>query len=468
MLFVPMCAVPPVAVFQDRATSDPGPRSTGQRSVVIVGGGLSGAGVAIHLLRRADRNLSVVIVEPGPWIGRGVAYGVEDPVFRLNIPAAKMSIDPAEPDDFVAWAGAEATPDAFLPRARYGAYVVERLDQAARASAGTLRVVRGEVERVTRGNVVLDNGQELPADTVVLATGARARPMPSGLPDDPRIIDGWDEPALAGLPRSGRILLVGAGLTALDVIAFLEARRFAGRVTVISRRGILPRAHLSPLTQASPLPAELSSELPHDLRALLKWGRAVARHVQTRGDPWQHAIDAVRPHTADLWRRMSPRDRRRFVRRVRPFWEVMRHRAPAETLAVTDAWRTCGRMEVVAGTVGACEARSDGLEVEMRPAGGGMRRESYDAIVRCMGPAIEQREVETSLMVDLVDSGRAIRDPSGLGIVTDEEGRVVAADGSGDSTLLAIGAVRRASSWETTSVPDISVHARELARLIVP
>ena len=40
--------------------------------------------------------------------------------------------------------------------------------------------------------------------------------------------------------------------------------------------------------------------------------------------------------------------------------------------------------------------------------------------------------------------------------------------GAPSERLLAIGAVRRASSWETTSVPDISVHALALATRLVP
>ena len=71
-------------------------------------------------------------------------------------------------------------------------------------------------------------------------------------------------------------------------------------------------------------------------------------------------------------------------------------------------------------------------------------------------------------MHQLVDSGRAAPDPAGLGIVTDDEGRVVRPDGTASETLLAIGALRRASSWETTSVPDISVHAHAIARRILP
>ena len=439
----------------------------GGRQVVVVGGGLSGVAVAIQLLRRGDEGLRIAIVESGPWIGRGVAYGVDSEVFRLNVPASKMSLDPERPDDFVRWAGAEATPTAFLPRARYGAYVVARLADALRASRSELRVVRGTAVAVDARGVRLADGGVLPADVVVLATGIAPRLAPSTLPDDPRILDAWDERAIAALPRAGRILVLGAGLTALDVVASLEAQGFGGDATILSRRGLLPRAHLVPPGAARPLPPGVVDAAPHDLRGLLRWGRALVRDHERRGEPWQHAIDALRPHVARLYRGLPPADRARFVRSVRPYWDVLRHRAPAETLALVDAWRTAGRARVLAGRVVSCAATPDGLDVTLELAGGARRRERYDRIARCLGPALERSEIDAPLVRDLLASGLAAADPAGLGIVTDELGRVVGASGAPSERLFALGALRRASSWETTSVPDIAAHALALARHIL-
>jgi uncharacterized NAD(P)/FAD-binding protein YdhS len=444
----------------------PSPREG--RSVVIVGGGFAGVAVATHLLRRADADLRVLLVERGPWLGRGVAYGVDSRVFRLNVPASKMSIDPEAPADFVRWASAEDTPHAFLPRARYGEYVVDRFGQALRQSRGKLRVVRGEASRVERDEVVLTDGTRLPAEVVVLATGIAPRLAPSSLPHDPRIFDAWDECALATFPRAGQMLILGAGLTALDVIATLDAHGFSGRATVLSRRGLLPRPHISSSIPVAPLRHELVADLPKDLRALLAWGREIVREVEARGEPWQHAVDAIRPHIPRLWQRLPSGDRARFVRSIRPFWEVLRHRAPADTLAIVESWRARGRLEIASGSVLSCEPRPSGLHVQIRLPGGALRHERYHAIVRCIGPALSGSESEAPLVRHLIASGRAAEDPAGLGISTDEEGHVVAPGGEPDPHLFAIGALRRASSWETTSVPDIAVHAFQIAKRIVP
>jgi uncharacterized NAD(P)/FAD-binding protein YdhS len=443
----------------------PSPRQG--RNVVIVGGGLSGVALSVHLLRRGPADLRITLVERGPWIGRGVAYGVDSEVFRLNVPASKMSLDPENPTDFVAWAGAEATPHAFLSRACYAAYTVDRFAAAIRDSRAKLRVVRGDAVAVDGDAVRLTDGRRLPAEVVVLATGLAPRLAPSELVDDPRIIDAWDECALAALPRAGRLLILGTGLTAIDVVALLESQHFRGTVTMMSRRGLLPRPHLSPLAAAAALSAEAVATAPATVRGLLRWGRAQVHAAARRGEPWQLAIDAMRPHVSRFWRNLPPEERRRFVRSVRPFWEVLRHRAPVDTHELVERWRTDGRLEVVAGNVAACVPNVDGLDVALKLRGAGLRRDRYDAIVRCLGPALERAEADAPLVRDLIATGRAAVDPAGLGIVT-EEGRVVDSKGRASSRLFALGALQRASSWETTAVPEISRQALALARRIVP
>lgn len=441
----------------------PSPRAG--RNVVIVGGGAAGVAVATHLLDQGDADLRVYLVERGPWLGRGVAYGVDDPVFRLNLPASSMSLDPRRPDDFVQWSGAE--PDAFLSRATFADYVVHCFAQAVRKSRAKARIVRSEVVDIDEHSVHLADGSELKAEAVILATGIAPRLAPSPLPADPRIVDGWDECGLATLPRRGRLLVLGTGLSALDVVAFWHAQGFEGSLTLLSRRGLLPRPHLPPRRAgAAPLAPEATDDAPKHLRGLTRWIRATLDAHEARGEPWQLAVDALRPQIAALYRGLSAGDRARFVRSVRPYWDVLRHRAPADALSLVEALRHDGRLEVLSGSVVQCDAADDGLMVQLSLAGAPSRRERFDAIVRCLGPALETSEAGTRLVRAMVTTGIATPDPAGLGIVTDEQGRVVGPGGVPSDRLFALGAVRRASSWETTSMPEITAHAFEIAARI--
>ena len=152
-----------------------------------------------------------------------------------------MSLDPEAPDDFVAFSGTSDAARVPGPRAvrplRHRALRLRR----ARAARRRLRLWRGEAVAVTPNGVVLRSGTTLPAAAVVLATGIVPRVTH---PDwHAKVVDAWDECALATLPKQGRLLHVGSGLSALDVLAFLDAQGFAGEVTLMSPRGLLPLPH---------------------------------------------------------------------------------------------------------------------------------------------------------------------------------------------------------------------------------
>jgi uncharacterized NAD(P)/FAD-binding protein YdhS len=185
------------------------------------------------------------------------------------------------------------------------------------------------------------------------------------------------------------------------------------------------------------------------------------------GTPWQRAVDRLRPHIAALYRSLPPEDKARFVRHVRPYWDVFRHRAPVDAIARVEAWQREGRLRRLAGRAVVDQSSSD-LVVEIRERAGRRHRERFDGMVRCIGPALDVTETQTPLLRSLVDGGFARLVPHGLGIETTADGRVVDGRGEPSSRVYGIGAVRRASDWETTSVPDIARHAHQLATAIAP
>lgn len=445
------------------------PSSARGHEVIVVGGGFAGAAAVFHLLARGGPTLRITWIENGPWLGRGIAYGVESPLYRLNVPAGRMSVDPAAPEDFAQYAGVADAPQTFCSRATYGQYVTQRLRDAVSRAPGKLRVLRGLVVEADDAQVRLADGRVLRGEAVVLATGLAPRIDANSETRSLSVVDAWDEALLAGLPRAGHLLVLGAGLTALDVLAFLDARAFEGRVTVVSRRGLLPLPHMNPPRPATPLTDAQVAALPVDLRSLVRWVRAFVDAQVAEGEPWQVALDRLRPHLGTLWRRLSPKDRQRFVRRVRPYWDAARHRAPVESLERVAQWRASGRLRILAGTLATTEVTgSTGVDVVVRTRDGHHHADHYDALVRCIGPAIEGSDLETPLVRSMLLRGVAQRDPAGLGIVTDDLGRVVDGTGRPNQRLFVLGALQRAHGWETTSVPEIAVAARALAQALLP
>ena len=71
--------------------------------IVIIGGGFSGAAVAIELLRLAPNGVRVTLLEPRQFPGAGVAYSTAEPTHRINVPAARMQLTGDEEGAFDRW-----------------------------------------------------------------------------------------------------------------------------------------------------------------------------------------------------------------------------------------------------------------------------------------------------------------------------------------------------------------------------
>jgi uncharacterized NAD(P)/FAD-binding protein YdhS len=183
----------------------------GRPAVAVLGGGASGALAATALLERSGAD--VIVVEPRPRLGRGVAYSTPDPQHRLNVPAGSMSAYPDDPDHLLRWlsgrGGDEGTPLSFPRRSTYGVYLAETLRDAGERRPGRLTHLRDSATalRPSAGgwDVVLHSGASFHADAAVLAVGAApSRPAADwqrGLHGDPRYIeDPWADDAITRMP----------------------------------------------------------------------------------------------------------------------------------------------------------------------------------------------------------------------------------------------------------------------------
>ena len=66
--------------------------------ILIVGGGLSGSMLAAQLLRLPGKR-RILIIESRSELGRGEAYSATELGHTLNGNAARMGVDPDNPDD---------------------------------------------------------------------------------------------------------------------------------------------------------------------------------------------------------------------------------------------------------------------------------------------------------------------------------------------------------------------------------
>lgn len=252
--------------------------------VAIVGAGYSGTVAAVELARAAP-GAGIYLVEKSGRFAAGAAYSTTSPGHLLNVRARNMSALAGEPDHFAGWAAARGHgPDDYVPRRDYHLYLAELLDRVP-----GLNRVTGEAAAVEEDGLVLASGERIGCDAVVLAGGN----YPSRLPPifGPLAIDDpWSAGGKAALARAaaagGELLLVGTGLTMVDMAVSLEEAGFEGRAPAVSRRGLVPRPHVSPA------PAPLEREPPERLLDLV-------REVRSQS-PWRASVYGLRTHSFSL------------------------------------------------------------------------------------------------------------------------------------------------------------------------
>jgi uncharacterized NAD(P)/FAD-binding protein YdhS len=448
-------------------------------TIVVAGAGFSGVSVAAHLARLPWRSgVRIVLLERSDAPARGVAYSTPSRLHLLNVPAGRMGAFADDEGHFLRWlrlSEPSLSGDAFVPRLRYGEYLASILhDLQTGAPAGVQVEVRHadarDIETAgPRLRVHVASSAPLDADCVVLATGT---PAPSrseigdALRDDPRYVhDPWANGALGRVRSSQPILLVGTGLTMVDAVLALRESGHGAGFLAVSRRGLLPQPHRDwPLPPPVVQPPAGLSAWNGSASALLAMIHDSVRHATLGGLDWRDVINGLRPLTPSLWRRMPTRERERFLRHVRPFWDTHRHRMSTRVAAEVNAMIFRGELSVLAGRIESCHAGAGSVEVGIRRRGQPITTpHRAGAVINCTGPASDYARVDEPLFAALRGRGLATPDPLRLGIATDDQGALIDARGAASPVLFTLGNPRKADLWESTAVPELRSQAARLA-----
>lgn len=457
-----------------------------ERTLAIVGGGVSGALVATHLLQRSGPGTRVVLIERRTPVGPGVAYCTDCPAHLLNVPAGCMGLFPGEPDGFLEWVrrrvGFVGFPDSvdagdFLPRRLYGAYITDTLEAArAAAPAGvSLETVQGEavdIEEVSGGaRLVLADGRSFPAQAVVLAIGTLPGeyPIKRSIPfyRGPRYVHvPWLGRLMANLSKADDVLVVGAGPTAVDIILELDSLGHHGTVHALSRRGLRPLAQVPGLP---PYPPFISRDrLPATVVECLRILRAEARNASENGSDWRAVIDAIRPFTQAIWAGFAPAERARFMRHARPFWEAHRHRISPQTAATIRRLEDEGRVRFAAGHLESLRDMPTQAEALYRQRGTGRLVTLRVAkVINCTGPRTDYSKYQHPLLINLLARGLIDHDFLALGIKALPSFEVLRYRGGPTGWLFTIGPPLKGMLWESTAVAEIRVQALSLAEQLL-
>lgn len=434
------------------------------RTIIIIGGGASGVLLAANLVRQAGPGTRILIVEKSDRLGAGLAYSTHNPDHILNVPAIGMSAFPDQPDHFWAWlknTGAvdPHKPHVFAPRYLYGQYLASLI--AGRPDITFVNDGCVGISEVASGvEVRLDNGTSLIGHAAVLAIGHEERQM-RGRGLSVRAGSADDTP----LDPYAKVMILGSGLSMVDAWLSLAGRNHLGPILVVSRHGLMPRAH----AETTPMDLD-AADIPFGTSAsyFCRWFLETLEAAMARGYDWRAVVDGLRPHNQKIWQSWSERERTRFLTHLRPFWNIHRHRLPPDLHdMLTRASRT-GQLTIIAGTFLAVEQEGDQLVATVRRRGLN-DPETFEVtrLYDCGGVAVNVEESSNPVINQIVKSGLGRPDTLKIGLDVTREGALIGGDGKPSKRLLALGPLTRSVFFEIESVPEIRTQAQAMARKLL-
>lgn len=444
---------------------------TGQsaKSVVIIGGGASGVLLAAHLLRDPDPDLRVTLLERQGQFGQGLAYSARHRDHRVNVPARGMSAFADDPEHFWRWLqrrhpGRYESSWVFVARRLYGTYLEDVLREAGEHLPGRLRVLSEEAVALqeTRSGVEIQlaNGTSLASRSAVLAVGHETQPA-RGRGIAVRVGSERDTP----LDPEAPVMILGSGLSMVDAWVSLSEAKHRGPITVVSRNGLLPTSH----RDVAPLGID-AADVPFgtSLTYLTRWFRDLVDETTRGGGDWRSVVDGLRPYNQRLWQSWPSHEKRRFLRHLRPWWNIHRHRLPPDLHAGLVRAVATGQVELVAAEFVGIERAGDGVRASIRARGGtALETVGVARVYDCGGVSVDVRASGNPLIRHLVQSGTARPDVMHIGLDVDDKCALIAEDGQVSSRTRVVGPLTRGRFFEIEAVPDIRVQCANVARSLL-
>jgi uncharacterized NAD(P)/FAD-binding protein YdhS len=456
------------------------------RNIAIIGGGLSGTLAAINLLRYSKSVGAIFLIEKKKeQMAKGLAYSNTLKYQPLNVRASQMSLFSEFPVHFVKWLYqnrskyaqeiGEFSADSFISRRVFGEYLKSTLYQTAKDAQELkkLHFINDEALAIeqTSPNKYTINFKEtaaLEVDKIVLALG-NFPPPPLAihnqgfLKSDLYVSNPW-EFELDKIHPKEPVFIIGSGLTMIDIVGSLHAQNHQGKIYVLSRRGLVPLPH-----QLYEVPIYKLKALPSraylSLNDILTWFREEKHNASHLGYDWHSVVNAVRDKAPEIWQKLDLPEKQRFLRHLRPFWEVHRHRMPLKSAHLISKLQKEGQLEIIAGKLVDIQNDSNQAKVEFRRRKQPLNEEVYvDKVINCTGSETNLYKISSPLLKNLLDKGWLQTDDLYLGIQTDKYAHLINQKGEALGNIFVIGSLRKSGLWESTSLKEIRYQAELLPK----
>jgi uncharacterized NAD(P)/FAD-binding protein YdhS len=245
----------------------------------------------------------------------------------------------------------------------------------------------------------------------------------------------------------------------------LSTARHRGPISVVSRNGLLPKVH----RDVVPLSID-SADVPlgTSLTYLTSWFRDLVRETEANGGDWRSVVDGLRPYNQSLWQSWPAWEKRQFLRHVRPWWNIHRHRLPPELYASLVRTVDAGQVTLIAAEFIDIERSGHSVRATIRPRGSD-RQDIMDVarIYDCGGVSVDVRASANPIIRHLIQTEAARPDAMHIGLDVDENCALITADGTASTRIRVVGPLTRGRYFEIEAIPDIRVQCARLANALL-
>jgi uncharacterized NAD(P)/FAD-binding protein YdhS len=449
------------------------------KDITIIGAGLSGTLLAMNLLRQDfDDVVHIKLIDRNSESDLGPAYSTNED-YLLNVPAEMMGAFSQDPEHFLKWAGRKdisASRGDYLQRKLYRKYILEMLTLALneRKENKTLERIRGEVVNIKTNNrsaeIFIKERVGFSTDKVVLALGnSPPRNLQTKnrlyIKDKRYVQNPWNPDIFKNLSPDATIIFIGTGQTMVDLVTALYKKKHTGKLITLSRHGVLPLSQKN----VEPYPS-FYNEL-QGLSSMLSVFQIVRKHLgiaNEKGIDPRAVIDSLRPHTKAIWMQLRIEEKRRFLRHVFRYWEIIRSRIPPVSEEIIHKLLSSGQLEILTGRITDILPIEHRMEIQYLERGTETEKMvSADSVVNCIGPDQDYERIDQTLIKNLINSRLIHCDPAHLGIDATPEGSVIKEDGTPSDILYTIGLPLKGIVWESLAAPEIRAEAEELAKILL-
>lgn len=220
--------------------------------VAIIGMGSSGMGVLAAYEKEVDPSLvSIDCYDSSDSMGRGYPYREDSNHLLLNLKTRKLSYDYENNDDLADWLDSEGIEKpVYTPRPVFGDYTKSRMNASAKNFEANL--IEEKIVRIDKNDdkweLETEAGETRIYDRVHLCFGELNQNDYYNLADYPNYINNI-YPVSEKLKdiESGNILVIGAGLSGVDVSTYLLNENKGDFITMFSRTCVIPTVRVDPV-----------------------------------------------------------------------------------------------------------------------------------------------------------------------------------------------------------------------------